>query len=83
MSKGAKAARGTRVMKQFFMALIALVILNGCMMWAKVRFEDYRLFDVARGNETTLSQALSNLGKKGSYLSGSATARKATTRPSS
>ena len=57
-------------MKQFFMALIALVILNGCMMWAKVRFEDYRLFDVARGNETTLSQALSNLGKKGSYLSG-------------
>ncbi len=57
-------------MRQLFMALIAMVILNGCMMWAKVRFEDYRLFDVARGNETTLSQALSNLRKKRVILVG-------------
>jgi len=52
------------------MALIALVILNGCMMWAKPRSEDYRLFDVARGKETTLSRALSNLRKKRIILVG-------------
>jgi len=70
MSKGVKATREIRVMKRLFMALIALVILNGCMMWAKVKFEDYRLFDVARGKETTLAQALSDLRKKRIILVG-------------
>jgi len=52
------------------MALIALAILNGCMMWTKARFEDRRLFDVARGKETTLSKALSDLRKKRVILVG-------------
>lgn len=57
-------------MKQLFMGLIALVILNGCMMWTKVRFENYRLFDVARGKETTLEQAFRRLSKKRVILVG-------------
>jgi len=58
------------VIKQFFMALIVLVILNGCMMWTKVKYEQYRLFDMARGKKTTLTQALSNLRKKRVILVG-------------
>ena len=57
-------------MKQLFMGLIALVILNGCMMWTKVKSEDYRLFDVARGKETTLEQAFRHLRKKRVILVG-------------
>ena len=52
------------------MALIALVILNGCMMRTKVKYEQYRLFDMARGKKTTLTQALSNLRKKRVILVG-------------
>lgn len=56
-------------MKQLFMALIALMILNGCL-WANRKSENYRLFDVERGKETTLVQALSNLRKKRIILVG-------------
>ena len=47
-------------MKQYLVALITLVVLSGGT-WANGKFEDYRLFDVAKGRETTLDRVLHHL----------------------
>ncbi len=47
-------------MKQYLVVLTTLLVLCGCM-WAKGKFKGYRLFDVAKGRETTLDRVLHHL----------------------
>jgi uncharacterized iron-regulated protein len=56
-------------MKQTFVAIIAVLVLNGSVS-ANGKFEGTRLFDVALGKETTLAQALTDLRKKRIILVG-------------
>jgi uncharacterized iron-regulated protein len=53
----------TNIMKQIFAGIIGMLVLNGSV-WAGEGLEGMRFFHVAAGKQTTLAQALPDIGQK-------------------